>query len=271
MMLSGALEYFGMLNIWVAPPDTDELAEKGIEMWKRVNPDRNFVSFSFNRFEEVAAKIGVDLTVDCGFPKFEFMGVGDKGLPMMTAGLECYAYSSGPCGVDPGGHLHEDWAVIQAIDPKTGRDVAPGEWGNLVVTTLDRDNGLLRYDLEEAAAIVQDECGCGETTYRGFWGGRFKDFLDVQGRYFQVGEVEKALRSVEPVTQPTLEYAVIKPTDDTAPLSLKVELGDGDPTEVAARCAAAIKEVVGIDATVEILDRDSLERSGWKQSRIIEA
>lgn len=270
VMLSGSLEYFGMLNIWVPPPEDDELATKGIEMWKRINPDVNFVAFSMNRFQEVAGNLGIDLKEDCGFPDFEFKGMGDKGMPMMTAGSECYAYSSGPCGVDPGGHLHEDWAVIQAIDPKTGKDVPDGEWGNLVVTTLDRDNGLIRYDLEEATAIERSPCGCGETTYRGFWGGRFKDFLDVQGRYFQVNEVEKALRSVPSVAKPSLEYVVVKPTDADAPLRIRVELGEGEAAEAADRCTAAVKAGVGVDSEVEVLDRGSLERTGYKQIRLVD-
>lgn len=271
VMLSGALEYFGMLNIWVPPPETDEDAERGIRMWQRVHPDVNFVAFSFNRFQEVAAKLGVDLKEDCGFPDFQFRGASEKGLPMMTAGLECYAYSSGPCGVEPGGHIHEDWAIIQAIDPKTGRDVPDGEWGNLVVTTLDRDNGLLRYDLEEAAIMDSTPCACGETTIRGFWGGRFKDFLDCQGRYFQVHEVERALRSVEAVTRPSLEYVVVKPTDATAPLTVRVELAEGDADLVAGRCSSAIKERVGIEAVVEILERESLGRSGYKATRLVDS
>jgi phenylacetate-CoA ligase len=271
VMLSGALEYFGMLNIWVAPPDTDELAEQGIAMWKRVNPDVNFVAFSMNRFMEVADKMGVDLKADCGFPDFEFKGMGDKGLPFMTAGLECYAYAGGPCGVDPGGHLHEDWAVIQAVDPKTGRDVPAGEWGNLVVTTLGRDNGLLRYDLEEAVTIVDEPCPCGETTRRAFWGGRFKDFLEVQGVYFQANEVERALRTVDAVTSPSLEYVVVRPTDPDAALAVRVELAEGDPQLVAGQVADALKGQVGIEAAVEILERESLERSGYKQTRLVDS
>jgi phenylacetate-CoA ligase len=271
VMLSGALEYFGMLNLWVAPPDTDELAEKGIEMWRRINPDVNFVAFSFNRFQEVAAKMGIDLHEDCGFPQFEFKGASEKGLPFMTAGLECYAYAGGPCGVEPGGHLHEDWAVIQAIDPKTGRDVPDGEWGNLVVTTLDRDNGMLRYDLEEAVTIDRTPCPCGETSAKAFWGGRFKDFLEVQGRYFQFQEIQRALESVEAVTQPSLEYVVIKPTDAEAPLQVRVELAEGDPVLVAGRCAAAIEDLVGVQADVEILARETLDRSGYKQTRLVDA
>ena len=143
----------------------------------------------------------------------------------MTCGVEAYAYVGGPCGDGEGGHVHEDWAIVQAIDPATGRDKPSGEWGNLVVTTLDRDNGLVRYDLEEAACFIDEPCACGETTKRGFWGGRFKDLLASQGKHFQVNELEGALRSVGAVTTPTLEWQVVKPRDENAPLHVRVELG----------------------------------------------
>ena len=271
VMLSGSLEYFGALNMWVAPPDTDELAEQGIRMWQRLHPDVSMVAFNLGRFQEVAAKMGLDLAADAGLPSFQLKGFSDRGLPMMTAGLECYAYAAGPCGEDPGGHIHEDWAIVQALDPKTGRDVPDGEWGNLVVTTLDRDNGLLRYDLEEAIALVRDPCSCGETTIRGFWGGRFKDFLDCQGKYFQIGEVENALRTVDEITQPTLEYVVVKPKESNAPLLVRVELVDGDADAARSRCVDAIKSSVGVDAEVEIVERESLARSGYKAVRLVDA
>jgi phenylacetate-CoA ligase len=149
--------------------------------------------------------------------------------------------------------------------------VPDGEWGNLVVTTLDRDNGLVRYDLEEAVALVRDACPCGETTIRGFWGGRFKDFLDCQGKYFQVSEIERALRTVEEVTQPTLEYVVVKPTEIDAALRVRVELLGGDEDRARMRCVDAIRECVGVDAVVEIVDRESLARSGYKAVRLVEA
>jgi phenylacetate-CoA ligase len=268
VMLSGSLEYFGALNVWVAPPDSDEL--EAIKMWQRVKPDVSMVAFNLGRFQEVAAKMGLDLANDVGLPSFELKGFSERGLPMMTAGLECYAYAAGPCGVEPGGHIHEDWAIVQALDPKTGRDVPDGEWGNLVVTTLDRDNGLLRYDLEEAVALLRQPCSCGETTIRGLWGGRFKDFLDCQGKYFQVGEVEQALRRVEEVARPSLEYVVVKPKDPAAPLRVRVELLDGDRVLVRGRCVDAIKQRVGVDAEVDVVARESLARSGYKAVRLVD-
>ncbi|MGH9211472.1 MAG: phenylacetate--CoA ligase family protein [Acidimicrobiales bacterium] len=266
LMLSGTLEYFGLLNLWVAPPETDELAQQGLRMWERVRPDVSMVAFSLGRFVEVAAKEGGEPNL----PAFRLSGGGGRGLPLITAGLECYAYLGGAGPDCVGAHLHEDWAVVQAVDPRTGRDVPDGEWGNLVVTTLDRDNGLLRYDLEEAASLVREPCGCGETSIRGFWGGRFKDLLAVQGKHVPIGEIECALRSVEAVTLPTLEYVVVKPVDEAAPLRVRVELVDGDPDVVAADCAGAIRTALGLVAEVEVVDRETLARSGYKATRLVD-
>jgi phenylacetate-CoA ligase len=265
--LSGSIEYFGALNVWVAPPDTDELAEQGIRMWQRVKPDVSFVAFNMNRFVEVASKLGIE---DIGLPQFQFHGMGKKGLPFMTCGAEAYAYAGGPSPQCTGGHIHEDWGIVQAVDPDTGLDVPDGQWGNLVVTTLDRDNGLLRYDLEEAVIVESDPCPCGETTKRAFWGGRFKDYLTVQGRWFNINEVEQALRSVKAVTKPTLEYVVVKPTDADAPLRVRVELAEGDPAIVGGELAAAVERDVGIKVDVEVLARDSLARSGYKATRLVD-
>lgn len=273
IMLSGAYEYFGLLNIWVPPPDTDELAEQGLRFWMRVKPDIPFMGFSTGRFFEVAAKLGIE-PKDAGleFKAMPGFGMG-KGLPLMTAGAECYAYLGGACGTLPGAHVHEDWCVVQAVDPATGREVPDGEWGNLTVTTLGRDNGLLRYDLEEACALLREPCPCGETSIRGLWGGRFKDLLSSQGKRFQVTELEGALRTIAEINEPTLEYVVVKPSLQEAPLVVRAELGvrTGDCTEVRRRCEAAVRERLGIEATVELLDRDTLPRSGYKTSRVVEA
>ncbi|MCX7622054.1 MAG: hypothetical protein N2037_14580, partial [Acidimicrobiales bacterium] len=62
VMLSGSIEYFGALNMWVAPPDTDELAQQALELWHRIRPDVSMVAFSLGRFQEVAAKLGMEDT-----------------------------------------------------------------------------------------------------------------------------------------------------------------------------------------------------------------
>jgi phenylacetate-CoA ligase len=273
-MLSGSYEYFGMLNVWVPPPDTDELAEQGLRFWLRVKPDIPFQGLSTGRFLEVAAKLGID-PQDAGLefrlpPGF---GMG-KGMPLMTAGVECYAYVGSSCGQSPGAHLAEDWAVVQAVDPDTGADVPDGEWGDLVVTTLDRDNGLLRYDLEEACAILREPCPCGETSIRGLWGGRFKDLIATQGTRFQPSEVESALRGVDAVTTPTIEWQMLRPAADDRVLRVRVERGTdapADDAEIARRCRAAVKDRLGVESEIEVLGRETIPRSGYKAARVVDA
>lgn len=276
LMLSGTLEYFGFLNLWVPPPDTDELAEQAIRVWQRIHPDLQMVTLSQHRFQEVAAKMGLDLKADCGFPDFSMGGFGRGLMPLMTAGIECYAYLGGPDSVCDGAHLHEDWAIIQAIDPATGADVPEGQWGNLVVTTLDRDSGLLRYDLEEAAMIESGDCPHGETSRRGFWGGRFKDLLACQGVHFQVSDLEKAVASVQELVKPTLEFVVVNPDGSRDPLRIRVEVGSDEATpdddrrnELADRVRGAVRDALGVVAAVDVLDRDTLPRSGYKLKRVV--
>jgi phenylacetate-CoA ligase len=269
-MVSGAYEYFGLVNLWVPPPDSDELAEKGLRAWMRFKPDIPFQGFSMGRYLEVAAKLGLDPQKDLGLPERRH-GAMLARMPLMTAGLECYSYLGGMCGKSPGAHLNEDWAIVQAVDPETGREVEDGQWGTLVVTTLDRDNGLLRYDLEEACAIDRAECPCGETTIRGFWGGRFRDLLASQGKRFQAWELERALAKVEAVTKPSLEWVVVRPKDAGAPLAVRVECEGANASDVAARCEAEVRALVGVTAKVEVVARGALPRSGYKATRIVDA
>jgi phenylacetate-CoA ligase len=236
----------------------------------RFRPDIPFPGFSMGRYLEVAAQLGLDPVKDVGLPPRSSGDGAPTRMPLMTAGLECYSYLGGVCGKAAGAHVNEDWAIVEAIDPATGRAVREGEWGSLVVTTLDRDNGLLRYDLEEACAIDRASCPCGETTMRAFWGGRFRDLLACQDRRFQAWDVERALRKVEPVTRPSLEWVAVRPRDPNAPLAVRVELDGGDRDAVAERCESEILEALGVIAKVEILERGKLPRSGYKATRIVD-
>ncbi len=275
VMLQGTYEYLGLLSLWVPPPDTDELAEQAMRFWTRVTPDIPFMGFATGRFLEVAAKLGIPLE-DAGLTGLKAppgFGLGRGGMPLMTAGAECYAYVGGPCGESPGAHIHEDWAVVQAVDPATGREVPDGEWGNLTVTTLDRDNGLLRYDLEEACAILREPCpaarprsgACGAGASRIYWRARAPDSSSPSWN--------PSCRKEPLCAQPSLEYQVTRPGDESAPLRVQVEVATEDPAErrsVAQRLRAAIHSQLGVDAFVESLARDTLPRAGYKAKRVVD-
>jgi phenylacetate-coenzyme A ligase PaaK-like adenylate-forming protein len=94
----------------------------------------------------------------------------------------------------------------------------------------------------------------------------------VQGRRFQAAEIEGALRGVEAVTKPSLEWVVVRPRPEASePLLVRVELAEGDPREVAGRCRAALAGALGVEARVEMVGRGTLPRSGYKTTRVVDA
>jgi phenylacetate-CoA ligase len=271
-MNTSVYEHMGCLAVWAEPPDTDESAEKTLEFWKRVTPDRPFMGFATGRFIEVANKRGMDL-VEVGLDMSKNPPITKDGiLPLMTAGAEAVAYLGSACGEVNGGHVCEDFAVVQAVDPDTGEEVPDGQWGNFVITTLGRDNFLVRYDLEEAVKLDRSPCPCGETHVRGWWGGRMKDLLRTQGVSIMLMDLERSLRRVPSVGDPSLEYVVVRPSQPEAPLVVRVEANPDvtDLATVGAEASAQLSEALGVAVEVEALERDALPRAGYKATRVVD-
>ncbi|MGH9113742.1 MAG: hypothetical protein ACRDZN_15800, partial [Acidimicrobiales bacterium] len=84
--------------------------------------------------------------------------------------------------------------------------------------------------------------------------------------------------SVGELTTPTLEFVVVNPHGSAEPLRLTAEVGadlagaNGDVRdELAARVRAAVREALGVEADVEVVDRETLPRSGYKLTRVVDA
>ena len=70
-------------------------------------------------------------------------------------GYECQAHQ--------GLHVPEDHLHIEVLDPD-GEPVAPGDVGELVITTLRREAlPFIRYRLGDISAVRTDPCSCGRT------------------------------------------------------------------------------------------------------------
>jgi phenylacetate-coenzyme A ligase PaaK-like adenylate-forming protein len=67
-------------------------------------------------------------------------------------------------------------------------------------------------------------------------------------------------------------YVVVKPDGSDAPLQIRVERGetDLDDATVGEHVANAVREELGLESAVQVLDRDTLERSGYKTTRVID-
>ncbi len=77
---------------------------------------------------------------------------------MQTAFTECNA------GV--GGHQQPDLVILEVLDDK-GKNVAPGKYGEVTITTLGVEGmPLLRYRTGDICKRIDDKCYCGRTASR---------------------------------------------------------------------------------------------------------
>jgi phenylacetate-CoA ligase len=114
----------------------------------------------------------------------EFPSLGEeKGLPTaerrgkyeqewglqfqsMLDASDCLFYAT-DCSQRVGLHVWEDMYIVEAIDEKTGKSVAPGEIGKLTITNLFAEAmPLIRYKTDLDVAIDEQPCACGRTHAR---------------------------------------------------------------------------------------------------------
>jgi phenylacetate-CoA ligase len=66
------------------------------------------------------------------------------------------------CEAGNGYHFNEADLLLEIIDPQTGRPAMPGQEGELVFTTLNREAmPLIRYRTHDISRIIPEPCACG--------------------------------------------------------------------------------------------------------------
>jgi phenylacetate-coenzyme A ligase PaaK-like adenylate-forming protein len=126
---------------------------------------------------------------------------------------------------------------------------------------------------KESCCVLDESCPCGETSRGGIWGRRMQNMISVQGRRVHVLEVGQALLRVPQVTSPSLDYVVVLPGEDRAAAALHVRVehaGEPSAADIRELCVRALREELDVEAAVELVPRDTLERFGYKTNRVVE-
>ncbi len=264
-LLGGTIEAYGMLNVPVGPPASRADAERAIAIWREMKPD-HYEMFGPARhtFWETALDMGLDPVRDLNMPPSAEM----EPWRTVSAGLECFAFLGSACAEANGAHACEDEAVVEAVDPISGEPVPDGRRGHLVVTTLTKDNFLLRYDLEDLVRIDRTPCPCGETHLRAFWDGRSKDIVRAADRALLPLDVWLVLREVSEVATPAVEYQLVR-TADTSALRVRVETGEPGPA-LERRVAAHLERRLTVPVRVELLAAGALPRPAYKPVPVVD-
>jgi len=274
------VEAMGCLNIPSGPPATEEHMQRVVRLWQRLRPDmyRLFGNAGV-KYYEAAQRMDVDPERDLAFKK-----AGDhpsSQFDAVSAGLEALGMLGSQCAEKNGAHLCEDLVIVDVFDRRTGAAVGNHERGNLVVTILEKDNFLLRYDLEDLVTVNLDPCPCGETHRRLFYDGRVSDAVPVlldgaTGRVKEILPIDAALLLYDfpELVTPSVEYQLVRPKAAEPTLRVRVEVANDSPDMVAAlrgRVTERFADRLGVSADVEMLPRGALPRFDYKAARVVSA
>jgi phenylacetate-CoA ligase len=126
------------------------------------------------------------------------------------------------CHRKSGMHLMDEY-VTEIVDPETGKQLGPGEVGEIVTTQLHNKNwGLIRFGTGDLSSYVVEPCPCGRTAYR-ITGivGRAGDAVKVRGMFIVAKQAEQAIMSFSQVARFQLIVGRQEHRDE---MTLKVEL-----------------------------------------------
>jgi phenylacetate-CoA ligase len=190
----------------------------------------------------------------------EAMGIGDIGVSLW-----------GECEQKQGMHLGARGFVhAELIEPEAGTelDLADGVTGELVLTHLmHRAAPLLRFRTRDHVEVRTDPCGCGRTSPRVRCIGRTDDMLIVRG----VNVFPTAVREVVSAFAPEVSgHILVRPeapgVKQEPPLPVSVELarGHGGGAALADAIREKLRNVLVVQARVELVPWGSLQRSEYK-------
>ncbi|MCW3137639.1 MAG: phenylacetate--CoA ligase [Methanophagales archaeon] len=183
------------------------------------------------------------------------------------------------CEEKAGMHLWEDSYLLEVVDPATGEKLSPGEEGELVITTLNREAmPILRYRTGDLARVIDDgeKCPCGRTHVRiSRIKGRCDDMLIVKGVNFYPSQIEDVLMSFPEVA--TNYQVIVERVGSLDSLTVRVELHpkmfDGDLRKLRkleADITKSIQDEIVVSPKVEFHEPGSLPRSEGKAVRVVD-
>lgn len=164
--------------------------------------------------------------------------------------------------------IWEDHFYPEIIDPETGDVLPDGEEGELVITSLTKQAlPVIRYRTRDITTLLP---GTARTMRRlARITGRSDDMLIIRGVNVYPSQIEAELMQVDGLSA---HYQLHKGTDGTmATLTVMVEALDpaADRVALAAQACERIKTMIGVTATVEVVEPFAVPRSQGKAQRVV--
>jgi len=171
-------------------------------------------------------------------------------------------------------HGWEDHFIFEVIDPETGKAVAEGGQGELVITTLTKEAlPMLRYRTRDITRVSTERCDCGRSHLRiRRITGRNDDMLIIRGVNVYPSQIEAVLVGM-PEIAPHYQLVVERKGNlDQVTVEVEASPEVAASLETYERIGGAarhqIKSLVGITTDVLVKKPGEIPRSQGKAVRV---
>ena len=156
----------------------------------------------------------------------------------------------------------EDAYLAEIVDPKTGQEVADGECGELILSTLDRTScPLLRY---RTGDWVKKKTHRGRLILDGGILSRVDDMVVVRGVNIYPSAVEAVVRQFPEVIEFMVEQRKVEAMDE---IELLVEIDGNVAKPLLKRIEAKLRDTFSLRIPVQLAEPNSLPRHEFKAKR----
>ncbi|HEY6822270.1 MAG TPA: AMP-binding protein [Burkholderiales bacterium] len=190
--------------------------------------------------------------------------LGERGIRVSqcyaSADLGLIAYESFmPEGTVNPGMIVEEGLIVEIVRPGTGDPVPPGEVGEVVVTTFNRDYPLIRFGTGDLSAVLAEPSPCGRTNVRiKGWMGRADQSTKVRAMFVTPTQVNDIVRRHREILRARL---VVEGEAGEDRMTLKCEVRA--PTEgLATAVVTTIREITKLRGEVLVVAEGSLPNDG---------
>ena len=157
------------------------------------------------------------------------------------------------------GLVVDEGVLVEIVRPGTGDPVAPGEVGEVVVTTLfNAEYPLIRFGTGDLSAFLDGTSACGRTNARiKGWMGRADQTTKVKGMFVHPAQVASVVGRHPGIARARL---VVDNPDGTDRMTLHVEADDGAAD--AGAIVASLREVTKLRGEVAVHRIGTLPNDG---------
>lgn len=218
----------------------------------------DYLKVILNKADEMGVTLNFSKAVVGGgalFPSLR-QDYADRGIACLqcyaTADLGNIAYESAAME----GMIIDEHVIIEIVTPGTGTPVAPGDVGEVVVTSLNPDYPLIRFATGDLSAIMPGISPCGRTNMRiRGWMGRADQTTKIKGMFVRPEQVAALVDKHDEIVKARV-IAARQGEMDT--MTVQIESPGGDDIAYAR----SVVELLKLKGAIEVVAPGSLPRDG---------